>query len=306
MFKNKTKDKNGNIGRTRNVDKENPVFMYTYHNVRDNFDDKKERKEKKEFIPKLINPFKKLSAFIVLLILIIAVINLLYLSSTPKVFLLNSNSKISNLYNNLYGQKIYSEVKNYFDSSLLNYNKLSINLGGLNKDITSKFPIVASTSYNIPLFSNQVEIYLTTFNPALIVSNNIQNYILNQNGMVILDNQGYNVISSFNIPKIITTNSNIRLGSSLLSQKEVNFIQSVNQQLTYKNYKISYMKISGGGEELDVYITGKTFYIKFNLSGSSARLEAGRFLAAMNYLNNKKINPTQYIDVRSEGRVFYK
>lgn len=305
MFKNKNKNKNNS--RTRDVrSKDNPVFMYTYHNVRDNFDDKKERKEKKELIPKLINPFKKLSAFMVLLILIIAVINLLYLSSTPKVFLLNNNSKISNLYNNLYGQEVYSEVKNYLNSSLLNYNKLSINLNGLNKDIASKFPIVSNTSYNIPLFKNQVEIYLTTSSPALIVSNNSHNYILNQNGEVILDNQGYNVISSLDIPKIITSTKEISLGSSLLSQQEVSFIQSVYLQLTDKNYQISYMKISGGGEELDVYIKGKSFYVKFNLSGSDARLEAGRFLATMNYLNNNKINPTQYIDVRSEGRVFYK
>ena len=38
MFKNKNKNKNNS--RTRDVrSKDNPVFMYTYHNVRDNFDD---------------------------------------------------------------------------------------------------------------------------------------------------------------------------------------------------------------------------------------------------------------------------
>lgn len=303
MFKRKNK----NSGRSRgNSGKDNPVFMYTYHNVRDNFDESRERNENKEIIPKLINPFKKLSALIVLLILIIAVINLIYLSSTPKVFLLNNNSKISNLYNNLYGQQVYKEVKNYFDSSLLNYNKLSINLNGLNKDVTSKFPIVTNTSYNIPLFKNQVEIYLTTSNPALIISDNGVNYVLNENGEVILNNQANNAISGLNLPKIVTNAKSINLGSNILSQQEVSFIQSVQQQLVDKNYQITYMKISGSGEELDVYIKGKSFFVKFNLAGNDARLESGRFLATMNYLNANKINPSQYIDVRSEGRVFYK
>ena len=303
MFKRKNK----NSGRSRgNHGKDNPVFMYTYHNVRDNFDESRERNENKEIIPKLINPFKKLSALIVLLILIIAVINLIYLSSTPKVFLLNNNSKISNLYNNLYGKQVYKEVKNYFDSSLLNYNKLSINLNGLNKDVTSKFPIVTNTSYNIPLFKNQVEIYLTTSNPALIISDNGVNYVLNENGEVILNNQANNAISGLNLPKIVTNAKSINLGSNILSQQEVSFIQSVQQQLVDKNYQITYMKISGSGEELDVYIKGKSFFVKFNLAGNDARLESGRFLATMNYLNANKINPSQYIDVRSEGRVFYK
>ncbi len=303
MFKRKNKNSYRSRGE-RDGDK--PVFMYTYHNVRDNFDDKRDRNEKKELIPKLINPFKKLSALIVLIILLIAFINLIYLSSTPKVYLLNSNSKISNLYNSLYGQKVYLEVKSYLNSSLLNYNKLSINLNSLNKEVTSKFPIITNTSYNIPLFKNQVEIYLTTSNPALLLSNNKNNYVLNQNGEVILNDQGYNTIDSLDLPKIITSDGAIKVGSSLLSAQQVGFIQSVDQQLAAKKYLISYMKISGGGEELDVYIKGETFFVKFNLSGGDARLEAGRFLASINYLTTNKINPTQYIDVRSEGRVFYK
>ena len=305
MFKRKNSGTNTRVRSSTIEDK--TLFTYTYHNVREKFDDQiSARKEKKTIIPKLIYPFQKLGALIILVVIIIAVVNLLYLSPTPKVFLLNNNTKVSALYDSLYGQNIYSFVKNYLDSSLFNYSKLSINLNNLNSSVTSKFPIVTNVSYNIPLLNSRVEIYLTTSSPVLLVSSNNHEYVVNQTGQVVLINHNYRAIAQLSLPTIVMNLSNIKLGESLFRQQEISFIQTINQQLLIKNYQITDMKVSGSGEELDVYLAGKPYYIKFNLAGGDALLEAGRFLAAINYLNVKKITPSQYIDIRSGGRVFYK
>ena len=58
--------------------------------------------------------------------------------------------------------------------------------------------------------------------------------------------------------------------------------------------------------ELDMYLTGQSYYVKFNLADSSPLQEVGTFLAVRQNLQQQGITPSQYIDVRVDGRAYYK
>ena len=64
MFKRKNSGTNTRVRSSTIEDK--TLFTYTYHNVREKFDDQiSSRKEKKTIIPKLIYPFQKLGVILI-------------------------------------------------------------------------------------------------------------------------------------------------------------------------------------------------------------------------------------------------
>jgi hypothetical protein len=69
--------------------------------------------------------------------------------------------------------------------------------------------------------------------------------------------------------------------------------------------QIESLTLPSGLSELDVRIKGQGYYVKFNLLGDG-REEAGAYLALKSHLDAGHITPRQYIDVRVEGKGYYK
>ena len=66
------------------------------------------------------------------------------------------------------------------------------------------------------------------------------------------------------------------------------------------------MTLPAQSRELDVYISGDPYYIKFNLEDNTdADQQIGTYFATRQYLINNKITPSQYIDAMVVGRVYY-
>jgi flagellar basal body rod protein FlgF len=92
-----------------------------------------------------------------------------------------------------------------------------------------------------------------------------------------------------------------------LSEGSVEFISDVLVQLKTAGINYSRLVLPASSQELDVFIQGQPYFVKFNMHDpSTAREQAGEFLATMHYLQGKSITPASYIDVRLSGRVYYK
>jgi hypothetical protein len=91
-----------------------------------------------------------------------------------------------------------------------------------------------------------------------------------------------------------------------LSSADVGFIRTVKAQLAARHVGISSMDLPAGTSELDVHINGDPYFVKFNLESGTARQQSGTFLATRAELKRRHSVPAQYIDVRVDGRAYYK
>jgi hypothetical protein len=67
------------------------------------------------------------------------------------------------------------------------------------------------------------------------------------------------------------------------------------------------MILPAASRELDIHLTGLPYFVKFNLNDNAdAKQQVGTFLATRKYLTTHNITPTQYVDARVLGRVYYK
>jgi hypothetical protein len=108
-----------------------------------------------------------------------------------------------------------------------------------------------------------------------------------------------------NLPIIVFSEGDITSGQRVLTSNEVQFIQTVVYELAQKHLVVSHMNLPQGTAELDAYINGLNYYVKFDIQNTDARQQAGSFLATIHYLQEQGTGPAQYVDVRTDGRVYY-
>lgn len=239
------------------------------------------------------------------------VASLVILTSLFYVLTLNSNPKIiqpSNS-NSIFLQDI-NTYKNaahkLFDQSFLNKNKVTVNISGVTRELQSQFPELENVSITLPLIGHTPIIYINPSSPSMILRAQNGSYILNDKGIAIIPAYQVKNLSNLNLPKVEDkSNISVSLGKGVLSAQEVNFIDTVFNQLKSQKIEISGAILPSSAEELDIKVKDQPYVIKMSMQGD-AREEVGAYLASRAHLQkqNKRVN--SYYDVRVEGRVYYK
>jgi hypothetical protein len=159
----------------------------------------------------------------------------------------------------------------------------------------------------LPLFAKRPIVYLQPDTPALI--------LVAQNGSFVVDTDGKALLRSDNLPsgngrdlvKVMDKSGlEVRLGQQALSSSDVDFVRTVAAQLAAAKVEISSMVLPAGTSELDVGIAGQAYFVKFNLQNDDARQQAGTYLAARAKMLSQHVKPAHYVDVRVDGRAYYK
>jgi hypothetical protein len=86
----------------------------------------------------------------------------------------------------------------------------------------------------------------------------------------------------------------------------VSFIKTVAAQLSAQHIGVKAMVLPPAADELDVYLAGQPFYGRFNLETGTALQQTGTFVAVWRQLQGQGTTPRDYIDVRIDGRAYYK
>jgi hypothetical protein len=246
---------------------------------------------------------QRFGLLIVIIVAIISLINILTISSNPKIVLLNQN-QIGYLHTpNEYQQA----AKLLFSKSFVNSNKISISTDAISSELIKQFPELSYVTIKLPLVGSDPIIYLSPNKVllALSTSNGIT-YAVDANGQVV-GKISSNSLSSLHLTDIQDeTTSPIRIGQPILSTDTVTFIQTVLYQVEQRHLSISKLVLPGGASELDMHLVGQNYFVKFNLADSEPLQEVGTFLAVQHYLQEQSRTPAQYIDVRVAGRAYYK
>jgi hypothetical protein len=299
-------------GRTRpsspDKDKGRAVPAYSYHNARSDSEDSSGRNMTRLSASELKTKSFWLNRFgfiILLIVCLICLYSALDLSSSPNVVLLGDQSN-SELYK-LYKPAFLITSKNLFSGSILNHNKVTVDTTKITDTLETDFPEFSSISITLPLINHRPIIYLVPAKPSVILANSKGQYLLNENGIAMLYGDSDNGFSYLNLP-VVTDQSGLQIsiGKPALTTQSVNFIQTVTAELASKGDVVSAMTLPQSTSELDVSLTGKPYFGKFNLQDDDPKVQAGTFLATQNYLSTQNITPSQYIDVRTDGRSYYK
>jgi hypothetical protein len=284
------------------------VSAYTYHNSRNEIEEIDEARDIKRGTPDATNKDFWLSRFgfiILIIVSVVCLVNILDLSGKPKLVFLGSTANTT-LYK-LYEPAFINMTEKLFQESLLNHNKITVNTNHITQVLESQFPEFSNISITLPLISQNPIIYLTPANPAAVLENSSGQYLISQQGTAMLFGyKGGNGFSYLNLPTITDQSGlEIRLGKPVLTSQDISFIQTISDQLAARQNVITSMTLPANSSELDVYLAGKSYFVKFNLQATKPKLATGSFLATDNYLKGHNITPFKYVDVRTQGRVYY-
>lgn len=240
---------------------------------------------------------------ILFIVFLVCVVNALILSGQPKIVLLSPDSRLY-----LHQADVYQKsAEQILKASILSTNKITVDTGGISRRLLSEYPELSSVSVTLPLLAHRPIVYLSPAQPSIILVGANGSFVLDNRGRALLRSNNAASFSYLKVPLVVDhSNLHIVLNRLALTSDNVNFIQTIAYQLLSKSISVSSMVLPAGGSELDVNIGGQPYFVKFNLQNNDARQQVGTYLAAMTRLQSKGVTPTSYVDVRTDGRAYYK
>lgn len=202
-----------------------------------------------------------------------------------------------------------AKVTQTLRGSWTNTNKITINTANVARTLKADYPEVADASVALPIIGQRPTVYVQLTKPSLLmVATDGSASVIDETGRVLAPAAQVTNLDSFDLPTITDQSGlTIKPGKLALSKGSVDFIASVLLQLKTAGIHYSRLVLPPSSQELDVYLQGQPYFVKFNMHDpSTAREQAGEFLATAHYLQGKSITPTSYIDARLSGRVYYK
>lgn len=307
MFKKKSKKVTPSRVRRQTISSSSgPVFSYhAQRTARPGVTGRQEKPQETSSLERRQQgePLKRLKQLSVLLIVAGLLVSTLWLSKRATVvFVGDQKSQVF-----LRDRAVYeAAVQEKLASSVLNRNKLTINVDHLNRQLQDSFPELRSAIVSLPLLGHQPTVYVEAAVPNMVfITADGASYVLDGDGRALLSGSEISSKTKANLPVVVDqTGLRAKSGQIALPSDSVAFITEVNRQLRAKNITITSMVLPIGGSELDVRIGDVPYLVKFNLRGN-AREEVGAYLAVKQSLEAAKTQPRQYIDVRVSQRVYY-
>jgi hypothetical protein len=196
------------------------------------------------------------------------------------------------------------------DGSALNRNKLTVNTTAIADGMLRQFPELQSVTVSLPLLGHTPTFYLKPADPALVLASGDDSFVIDLQGRALSRAASTSQLERLNIPTV-TDQSDVAvgLGRQTLPRRTAAFVAGVSRQLRASDVSVKAMIMPAGASELHVYVNEAPYYIKYNIqdeAGEAAEVQTGTYLAVRKYLSDKARQPAQYIDVRLQGRAYYK
>lgn len=231
----------------------------------------------------------------------------LQLSTTPKVVSLAPTSVTPFLQDT----EVYKDAaQKLFNANAANRNKLTVNSTGIALRLQKQFPELQEVSVSLPVIGATPTIFVRPAEPALVLAAANGIFVVDENGRALAEATAGLDLGGLKVPTVTDQSSiTVKLGEQILPRTATSFIATVSSQLAASKATVQSMTMPALAGELDVYLTGKPYFIKFNMQqggAEAAALQSGTYLAVSKQLDREKVTPSQYVDVRLEGRAYYK
>jgi hypothetical protein len=310
MFKRSKKSDNNPRKLSRSIEPRRGADSYAYRAVRQESNSSALKRQpellKQRSTTNTSAQLKRLKVVFIVVVLAGVFITMSWLNGSPKIILLGSTE--DRIF--LRSTETYEiAATNLLNGSLSNRNKLTLNTDYIANALEQEFPELGIVTVQAPLVGDSVNIYLEPAAPALLlISTSGAKFALDSSGVAIEQVNDITKLASLQLPSVTDQSGlNVQLHKAVLSSDDVAFIQTIVEQLATHKLQVTKLILPNGSSELDVYPSGVSYYIKFNLEDESdVNQQIGTFLATRMYLLKNNTTPSQYIDVRSLGRAYYK
>lgn len=232
------------------------------------------------------------------------VLYLLALGGAPKIETLTSSGSTYFLEDTqAYQQTAHSTIA----GSIINSNKLTFDTNSVSRAITKAHPEIESVTVGMPFFGRSPIIYIKPYTPSFILTTtDSKAFLLDVNGRALVSASQIGDTGELDVPTLQdNSGTEVTLGSQALPASIVSFTEAVSRVLEEKGVGYSSLVLPPASSELDVFIAGTPYHVKFNLQGEVMQ-QIGTFLATRQRLSRDKVMPGEYIDVRVPERAYYR
>lgn len=254
--------------------------------------------------PKWRGMLKQFPLIVAAVIIVACAASELSLSTTPKIVPLASPGGQLFLRSPLAYQQAASQL---FSRSWGNRNKLTVDTAGISSSLEHNFPELSSVSVALPTLGRKPVVYIQPVEPALILKTVNGTFVLDSAGRALVAaNAVAPRLSQLSLPTVTDqTGIQANVGAVVLPSSDADFVHTVASQLNAQNIRVSKFVLPPAASELDAYIAGTAYFVKFNLQNDPLQ-QIGTFVAVQRHLAAAHKAPSQYIDVRINGRAYYK
>ncbi len=228
--------------------------------------------------------------------ILVSVVYSTTLSTTPGIIFVGEAS----MYRTAAEYKV--GITKILESSVKNKSKVTLNTATTQEAIVKTFPELDIATVGLPIIGRRLIVTLHMRKPALILTTKTNAFVLDNNGRIVAEAK--QLLSSLTSGLLTAQDQSglvLHVGDQALTSETIAFITNIAAQLKAKQLIISGLTIPTGGNEVDVRIKDMPYYIKTDSSGN-ARVQIGGFLT----VRDSSTNPTEYIDVRVEEKLFLK
>lgn len=182
--------------------------------------------------------------------------------------------------------------------------KLTYDAQKIINPLEKRFPEISGASVSLPVIGQTPSVHLVISPPAFIMRTAAGSYLLDTEGVAIAPT-GNPALTKGLLTIDDQSGFEVKPGSRVLSAQNIAFIQQVAAQTKRARIQIASLVLPPRAEELDLKTADKPYLVKFYLAGDPL-VQTGQFLAARNQFSKTHQDPSQYLDVRVTGKIFYK
>ncbi|MBI2008929.1 hypothetical protein HYS84_00770 [Candidatus Saccharibacteria bacterium] len=238
---------------------------------------------------------KRIKNAVVAIVLVAGLVYSLIIKPRPEVLVADTS---------YHPASVYQSAAQATLMPLRNRNKLTLDKNAISSAMKRQFPEISFVELKLPLLRQiptfKIDIAAPTFN--LSSANNL--YIVGANGVVVAASGQLPNLSK--LPTVIDQSGfEASPGKQVLSTEAIAFINTILVQCQRAGVNVQSLTLPAAPQALELRASGSPYFVKFDLGGD-ATLQAGQYLAAKHQFDSENTQPSQYLDVRVAGKIYYK
>jgi len=199
---------------------------------------------------------------------------------------------------------VYQQAADKQFQALKNRSKVTIDEPAISTALKNQFPEIEVAAVGLPLFGQKPSVRLSISAPSFFFNSESRVYVVDTDGVVV--GLASNLPTVKRLPTVNDQSGfKTKIGTQALSTGAVSFINQLAAQCVHAGVPLKSLVLPPLAQELDLYTQDKPYYVKFYLGGDPDA-QIGQFLAARHQFATNHQDPSQYLDVRVGGKVYYK
>ncbi len=203
---------------------------------------------------------------------------------------------------------VYEEtVETALKKDITSRSKLLLNSEKVVEELRLKHPEIAEASLRTSILWSSPRVEIRLDEPVVKVIHITGEYLINERGKVIYFDKN-KVPNTLDIPIVYdkSNTADVTLGSYIMTTSDVTFVKNLYYEAEQTSTPIQSIEFPVTSNELWVRFKGsEPIFTKFFTEGD-VQVQFGAYKAIIMQLSEQGIAIKEYVDVRVEGRVFYK